>query len=49
MTKKKTRRLSPSKPRRTWRINPKTRVKPSDKIYRRAKQKQILKALSDSQ
>jgi len=31
--------------RRTWKINPKTRVKKSDKIYKRTKAKQQLKKI----
>jgi hypothetical protein len=35
MTAKRKKKPSPPKVRRTWRIRPATRVKPSAKIYRR--------------
>ncbi len=36
------------KPRRSWKINPKTRVKPSDKTYERpAEKKKTKKNLAD--
>jgi hypothetical protein len=35
------------KPRGVWQINPKTRVKPSAKIYRRAKQKKKTQSWTD--
>ena len=34
----------PPKIRRTWPINPKTRVKPSEKLYDRAKEKKKAKS-----
>lgn len=42
MTKKKKPKLP--KPRGVWKINPKTRVKPSVKLYKRSKIKKELKS-----
>ena len=41
MTEKRKKRKAPSspKPRHVWKIRPETRVKPSQKIYRRGKTK----------
>ena len=45
MVKKKTPKIP--KPRHVWAINPKTRVTPSKKDYRRKAEKQIEKNLAD--
>ena len=39
MTRKKKRPSPVPKPRHTWKINPETRVKPSEKIYHRPDEK----------
>jgi hypothetical protein len=36
---RKSKKKSPPKPRHIWQINPKTRVAPSDKTYRRKEEK----------
>jgi hypothetical protein len=46
MPKKAKARKRPIKARRRWAINPRTRVKESAKVYKRAKEKKRIKEIS---
>lgn len=48
MTRRKKKKSSLPKARHTWKIKPQTRVKPSEKIYRRSKDKKKTRSWVDN-